>query len=447
MEFTHVLRGLLGLAAFIGLACLFSANRKAIPWRVVGAGLGLQLVLALLILQLAPVRSAFDFVGGLFVRLLGFTAEGSRLLFGWLYQVPTGGQGVVVAAQDGSTFATHAPIFAISILPSIIFFSALTTLLYRLGVLQWVVKSIAWVMAKTLRLSGPETLSASGNIFLGQTEAPLLIKPFLPAMTKSELLAVMIGGMSTIAGGVMAVYITLLGGDDPVAQTRWASHLLTASVLSAPAALVIAKILLPETEPVDSSLVLNAERPGANWIDAVCLGTGDGLKLAVNVGGMLIVFTALVALANALLNGGLGEWTGLNAWIATATDGRFNGLTLQFLLGVLGAPLAWLAGVDAQQMLIGGSLLGEKVVLNEFIAYFSMAELQASGQLVDERSRLILTYALCGFSNLVSIGIQVGGLGAMAPGRRSELAQLGFRALLGGNLACLLTASFAGMLS
>ncbi len=446
MDLTHVLRGLLGLAAFLGIAVLFSANRRAIPWRVVGAGLALQFVLAVSILRVPPVRAAFDWVGGLFVRLLGFTAEGSRLLFGWLFEVPTGGQGVTVVGQGGATFGTHVPIFAVSILPSILFFSALTTLLYRLGLLQIVVKAFAWVMAKTLRLSGPETLNASGNIFLGQTEAPLLIKPFLATMTRSELLAVMVGGMATIAGGVMAVYITLLGGDDPASQTRWASHLLTASVLSAPAALLIAKMLLPETGPVDSSLALNAERPGANWIDAICVGTTDGLKLAVNVGAMLIVFTALVALANALLAGGPGAWTGLNGWIASATHGRFDSLSLQFLLGVIGAPLVWLAGVDASHLLVGGSLLGEKVVLNEFIAYFSMAQLQASGELTDERSRIILTYALCGFSNLVSIGIQVGGLGAMAPARRGELAALGFRALLGGNLACLITACFAGMM-
>jgi len=412
----------------------------------VSIGIALQGALALLIFKVPGVRGLFDFVGTLFVRLLGFTSEGTALVFGWLSQVPSGGEGLVVGAQDGRTFTTHAPIFAISILPSILFFSALTTLLYRLGVLQVVVRSIAWVMSKTLRLSGPETLNASANIFLGQTEAPLLIRPFLDKMTRSELLAVMIGGMATIAGGVMAVYITLLGGNDPEAQVRWATHLLTASVLSAPAALIISKMLLPQNEPVDEKLVLSAERPGANFIDAICIGTTDGLKLAVNVGGMLIVFTALVALVNALLSSGLGAWSGLNAVIASATGGQFTGLTLQFLLGMLGAPAAWLLGIDAEHLLVSGRLLGEKVVLNEFFAYVSMAKMQATGELVDERSRIILTYALCGFSNLVSIGIQVGGLGAMAPSRRAELAGLGFRALLGGNLACFMTACIAGML-
>lgn len=446
MEFAHLLRGLLGIVSILGLAWFFSLNRRAIPWRVVGAGMGLQLVLALLILKVPLVKAGFDFVGSLFVRLLGFTSEGSALVFGWVFGVPFGGQGMTLVAQDGRTFTTHAPVFAITILPTIIFFSALTALLYRLGLLQLVVKGFAWIMSKTLRLSGPETLNASGNIFVGQTEAPLLIRPFLDKMTRSELLAVMIGGMATIAGGVMAIYITLLGGADPAEQVRWATHLLTASVLSAPAALLIAKMLLPETEPVDEKLVLSAQRPGANLIDAVCLGTTDGLKLAVNVGGMLIVFTALVAMGNALLSGGPGEWFGLNAVVQAKSGGQFAAFDLRFLFGMIGAPFAWLMGVDADHVLVGGRLLGEKVVLNEFIAYFSMSQMQADGTLVDERTRIILTYALCGFSNIVSIGIQVGGLGAMAPARRSELAKLGWRALLGGNLACGLTACVAGML-
>jgi concentrative nucleoside transporter, CNT family len=260
------------------------------------------------------------------------------------------------------------------------------------------------------------------------------------------LLAVMVGGMATIAGGVLAAYITLLGGNDPAERVRWATHLLTASVLNAPAALVMAKILLPQQEVVDESLRLNVERPGANLLDAICLGTTDGIKLAVNVAGMLIVFTALVAMVNWMLGDLLGQWTGLNGWIAGVSDGRFNSLSLQFLFGLIGAPLAWLMGIDPSQLLIAGSLLGEKTVLNEFVAYFSMANLHASGVLTDERTRVILTYALCGFSNIVSIGIQIGGIGALAPDRRSELARLGWRALLGGSLACFLTASVAGML-
>jgi CNT family concentrative nucleoside transporter len=446
MEITHVLRGLLGVVAMLGLATLFSTNHRAIPWRVVIIGTAMQIVIALVVLKIPFVRGIFDGIGGFFVRLLDFTGEGSRLVFGWLMNVPSGGSGIVVAAQDGSTFATHAPIFAITILPSIIFFSALTTLLYRLGWLQIVVKGFAWLMSKTLRLSGAETLSTSANIFLGQTEAPLLIKPYLEKMTRSELLAIMVGGMATIAGGVMAVYIVLLGGDDPAERVRWATHLLTASIIAAPATLVISKILLPQTEPVDEAMHLNAERPGANLIDAICIGTTDGLKLAVNVGGMLIVFTALVAMANYCLSHGLGGWSGLNDLIASATGDQFKDLSLQFVFGMIGAPIAWLIGVDGDHLLAAGRLLGEKTVLNEFYAYFSMSQMKAAGQLTDDRTRIILTYALCGFSNIVSIGIQVGGLGAMAPGKRADLARLGWRALLGGSLTCFLTASIAGML-
>lgn len=443
MEFTHLLRGLLGIVSILGIAWLFSTNRRAIPWRVVAVGMGLQFFAAVLILKVPFVRSGFDAVGTFFVQLLSFTDEGSRLVFGWLMGVP---QGAVFAAQDGRSFATHAPIFAISILPSIIFFSALTTLLYRLGLLQVVVKAFAWVMSKTLRLSGPETLSTSANIFLGQTEAPLLIKPYLEKMTRSELLAIMVGGMATIAGGVMAVYVVLLGGDDQAERVRWATHLLTASIIAAPATLVISKMLLPQTEPVDQAMHLSKERPGENLIDAICLGTTDGLKLAVNVGGMLIVFTALVAMCNWCLSSGPGDWLGLNALIKDWTGGQFDSFSLQFVFGMVGAPIAWLLGVDSGNLLAAGRLLGEKTVLNEFYAYFSMAKMQASGQLVDERTRIIMTYALCGFSNIVSIGIQVGGLGAMAPGKRAELARLGWRALLGGSLACFLIACIAGML-
>lgn len=444
-------RGLLGMAAFLGIAILFSTNRRRIPWSVVGAGVTLQFLLGLLVLKVDFVRTIFGGIGRFFVQLMSFTGEGSALVFGWLFRVPSGDNGLVVAARTGAgaeaSFTTFAPIFAVSILPTIIFFAALTSLLYRLGVLQMIVYGFAWIMSKTLRLSGAETLSASANIFVGQTEAPLLIKPFIGRMTRSELLAIMIGGMATIAGGVMAVYITLLGGGSVEEQARWATHLLTASVLNAPAGLLMAKILLPQEEAVDSKLHLSDDRPGANLLDAICLGTSDGIKLAVNVGGMLIVFTALVAAVNWVLANGLGGWTGLNGWIADVTGGRYAAFSLQFVFGMIGAPLAWLMGVDASQVLIAGQLLGEKTVLNEFYAYFSMNQLQASGVLTDDRTRVTLAYALCGFSNIVSIGIQIGGIGALAPEKRSELARLGWRALLGGSLACFLSASLATMLT
>ncbi len=428
-DLSHLLRGLLGICAFVGIAYLFSANRRAIDWRLVLGGLALQLIVGVLVLKVAPVRAAVEFVSGFFVQALGFTREGVRLVFGWL------------ALEDRSP-----PIFAITVLPSIIFFSALTSLLYYLGVLQRIVHVFAWAISKTMKLSGAESLSAAANIFVGQTEAPLVIKPYLPTMTRSELLAVMVGGMATIAGGVMVVYITLLGGDSVEQQRIFAGHLLTASVMSAPAALLCAKILLPQTETVDRELVVNRERLGANVLDSICLGTTDGLKLAVNVGAMLIVFTAFVAMCNWMLARGPGEWTGLNGWLAATTDGAYDGLSLQLIFGLLGAPLAWLMGIESGNLMVAGQLLGEKTVLNEFYAYFTMNRLQADGTLTDERTRVILTYALCGFSNLVAIGIQIGGIGAIAPDRRSDLARLGWRALLGGSLACFLTACVAGML-
>jgi CNT family concentrative nucleoside transporter len=408
-QLTHISRGLLGLTAFLAIAALFSTNRRKIDWKLVGVGMSLQLIFGLLVLHVAPVRKLFEAVGWGFNQIIGFTNEGTRLLFGWFNEISGGN-------IPDLPFTAGGPVFVVSVLPTIIFFSALTSLLYRLGVLQLVVMGFAWVMSRTMKLSGAETLNASGNIFVGQTEAPLLIKPYLKTMTRSE-------------------------------RVRWATHLLTASVLSAPAALVVAKILMPQEEVVDRELRMSAERPGENILDAICLGTTDGLKLAVNVGGMLIVFTALIAMVNWMLGGLLGEWTGLNAYIASASGGRYDSLSLQLLFGLLGAPLAWLMGIDSGNLMTAGQLLGEKTVLNEFIAYFSMNKLQASGALTDDRTRIILTYALCGFSNIVSIGIQIGGIGAIAPEKRPELARLGWRALLGGSLACFLTACVAGMLT
>jgi CNT family concentrative nucleoside transporter len=301
-------------------------------------------------------------------------------------------------------------------------------------------------MSKTMRLSGAESMSASANIFVGQTEAPLLVKPYLDKMTRSELLAIMIGGMATIAGGVMVVYIELLGGSDPEAKVQFATHLLTKSIISAPAALVIAKILFPQEEEVNKDLMVPRDRFGANVLDAICLGTTDGIKLAVNIGGMLIVFTAMVAMFNYALGDMIGEWTGLNGLIASVTDGKYDTLSFQFLFGLIGAPVAWLIGIDPGNLMVSGQLLGERMILNEFIAFFSMNQLEADGTLTDPRTRIILTYALCGFANIVSIGIQIGGIGALAPEKRQELAKLGWRALLGGSLACFIPATIAAVL-
>lgn len=426
----HVGRGLLGIAVFIALAFALSDNRKAVNWRLVAAGLALQLVFAALVLHVAPVRWLVEAMANFFVKLLGFTGEGTKFLFGSLVDQ-----------------SKHGVVFGLAVLPSVIFFSALTSLLYYLGVLQRVVYGFAWVMSKTMHLSGAESLSAAGNIFVGQTEAPLLIKPYLARMTRSELLAVMIGGMATIAGGVMIAYISFLGGNDPQQQVLFGMHLITASVISAPGALMFAKILLPQTETVDRDLTVARDKVGANLLDAICLGTTDGIKLAVNIGGMLIVFTALIALLNYVLSMWIGAPTGLNTWVASVTNGTYTSFSLEFILGMLFAPVAWLIGIDSGHLLVSGQLLGTRTVLNEFISYLQLGELKATGAFTDQRSLVILTYALCGFANFVSIGIQVGGIGALAPDQRANLARLGFKALIGSTLACFVTACIAGMLT
>ena len=428
---THVFRGLLGITVFIGIAYACSTSRRSIDWRLVLGGLALQLVIAALVLHVDAVRWVVDEVGSWFVRLLDYNKAGAEFLFGGL-------------VNDPKSFGF---IFAFNVLPTIVFFSALTSLLFYLGILQKVVHAFAWVLSRTMKLSGAESLSASGNIFLGQTESPLLIRPYLNTMTRSELLAVMVGGMATIAGGVMMAYIALLGGDDPAQKLLFTKHLLTASVMSAPAALIIAKILLPQTEDVSRELPVSRERMGANALEAIANGTTDGVKLAVNVGAMLLVFTAVIALLNGILSGGLGGWTGLNEWIAHSTDGRYTSLSFQYIFGLLFAPLAWLMGIDARYMTVAGQLIGEKTILNEFYAYNTLALVKSNGLLPNVRDQVIITYALCGFANVASIGIQVGGIGALAPEKRGELARLGWRALLGGSLACFMTASIASLFS
>jgi CNT family concentrative nucleoside transporter len=437
----HLGRGLLGIAALIGLAFLLSENRRAINWRNVATAVALQFVFAAVVLYFGPARAVIEWVGNRFVDLLGFTAAGVSLLFGSL--------------ADKSR---HGVVFAIMILPSIIFFSAFSSLLYYLGILQKIVYAFAWVMSKTLRLSGAETLSASANIFLGQTEAPFLIKPYLPAMTRSEMHTIMVGGMATIAGAVMIAYIAFLGGDDPQQQVLFATHLITASVINAPAGLMVSKMLVPQTEQVSTDLAVSKEKIGSNLVDAICLGTTDGLKLSVNVGAMLIAFTALVAMVNALLGwfgnphtltlGGttLFHYPGLNDWIAGATGGAFKAFSLELIFGVVYAPVAWLIGIEPGYLLQSGALLGTRTVLNEFISFQQLGALKAAGTLTDPRTVIILTYAMCGFANIVSIGIQIGGIGSLAPSQRGNLAQLGVKAMLGGTIACYLSACVAGIL-
>jgi concentrative nucleoside transporter, CNT family len=432
-----LLRGLLGIAVILAIAYGLSKNRKAIPWRTVGIGLGLQVIFALFVLKTSFGAAVFQTIGEGFTALLGFTLDGAAFLFGNLAR----------GTGEGSV----GFVFAFQILPTIIFFGAFTSVLYHLGILQVIVRAVGLVMAKAMRLSGAESLSAAGNIFLGQTEAPLLVKPYVRTMTHSELFALMVGGMATLAGGVLASYIALLGGDDPVARAAFARDLLSASIMNAPAALFLAKMMIPETEtPLTTGTTkLESEKAASNVIEAAASGASDGLMLALNVGAMLLAFIALIALINALL-GWLGNPTfgdyylwDLNAAIERASGGRFDGLSFQSLFGFLFAPFAWAIGIESRDILLFGSLLGQKVAVNEFVAYLDLSALKDQ---LTPRSVTMATYALCGFANFSSIAIQIGGVGGLAPERRGEIASLGLRAVLAGSLATALSATIAGIL-
>ncbi len=430
----EILRGLLGLIILIGIAFIFSKHKKRVNWKLVGSGLVIQLVLGLLVFKAPLFASVFGVFAGFFTQLLSFTDAGAEFIFGNL------------VSNLPEIKQTMGYIFAFKVLPTVVFFSALTSLLYYLGILQKIVFAFAWILSKTMRLSGAESLAAAANIFVGQTEAPLVVKPYISKMSKSEIMCLMTGGMATIAGGVFAAFIGFLGGDDPAAQQEFAKHLLTASILSAPAAIICAKILYPETEKVDEKLDIDKETIGNGPLEAISNGTTDGIKLAVNVGGMILVFLAFIAMINFFLFDIIGDYTGLNETIAAATI--YDGLNLQMILGYIFAPLAWVIGIDSQDMILSGQLLGEKTVINEFIAYLSLKEMITAdgGAMLTNRSVVILTYALCGFSNFASIGIQIGGISSLAPNQRGTLAKLGMRALIGGTLACLMTATIAGML-
>ena len=427
---SSLFRGILGMITLVGIAFLFSANRKAINWKTVGIGLGIQLIIAIGVLKVDFVAAIFDTVGKGFVKILEFTGEGSKFLF----------EGLVA---DMDTFGF---IFAFQVLPTIIFFSALTSVLFYLGIIQKVVKALAWLLSKTLGISGAESLSVAGNIFLGQTEAPLLIKAYLEKMNKSEILLVMIGGMATVAGAVLAAYIGFLGGDDPVLRVHFAKHLLAASVMAAPGAIVISKILYPQTEEVNTDVHVSTEKIGSNILEAISNGTTEGLKLAVNVGAMLLVFMAFIAMINWGLSS-IGEVTTLNGWLADNTS--YSKLTLETVLGTIFAPLMWLIGVAKEDVMLMGQLLGIKLAASEFIGYTQLAELKNianTSHLTYNKSILMATYMLCGFANFASIGIQIGGIGSLAPGQRKTLSQFGMRAVLGGSIASLLSATIAGMI-
>ncbi len=507
ISFTSISRGILGMTVLIAIAYIFSSDRKSISWKVVGIGLLMQLIIAVGVLYVPAVKGIFEFIGARFVDVMNFTKAGVGFLF--------------------NSFATgkmESPIitFAFVILPTIVFFSALTSVLFFLGVIQKVVKGLAIVLTKTLNISGAESLSVAGNIFLGQTEAPLMIKAYLAKMNKSEIMLVMIGGMATVAGGVLAAYVNFLGGDDPVQQAFYAKHLLSASVMAAPGAIVVAKMLMPQAENIDSNIEVKKETAGSNFLDAMATGTSEGLKLAMNIGAMLLVFFAFIAMANYILEKvgsyttyidwiislvfaiAIGYWKrdnnkpiktfvlsfisfvfvlmmykyfrvvlnnvsivnsflpfldykfvpgdfqvgySVSQWIAENTN--YGKLSMEFILGYTFAPLMWLIGVAKEDMTILGQLLGIKLIASEFVAYINLADFKDVSNamhITHQKSVMIATYMLCGFANFASIGIQVGGIGQLAPNQRKRLSEFGMKALLGGMLASLLSANIAGML-
>ncbi|MEM9836231.1 MAG: nucleoside transporter C-terminal domain-containing protein [Bacteroidota bacterium] len=465
MNFTiDVLRTLLGMAILLGCCYAFSRNRKAINWRLVGIGVAIQFVMAFLMLKANGVSTVVDVVATGFRKTLEFTSAGSQFLFGSI-------------VQDMDSFGY---IFAFQVLPTIVFFSALTAVLYYLGILQKVVYGLAWLLSRTMGLSGPESLAAAANVFIGQTEAPLVVKPYLEKMTRSELLCLMVGGMATIAGSVFVAYVGMLGGGDPEQQQFFARHLLTASMISAPAAIVCAKMLFPEDKaelealagaavatetpevpnalkkPLRDKRLQMAADDSTNLLDAISRGTTDGLRLAVNVGAMLLVFTAMIFMVNTIflsatdginqlalmINPNAGDW---NESIAQATNGRFEGFSFSYFLALLFAPVAWVIGVPTQDITTVGQLLGLKTVLNEFVAYEKFQAIRAAGVALSPKSTLITAYALCGFANFASIGIQIGGISAIAPGQRDNLTALGMLSLVGGTIACLMTGTIAGL--
>ncbi|MFT6842233.1 MAG: CNT family concentrative nucleoside transporter [Psychroserpens sp.] len=442
-SFNSLWRGVLGMLTLLCIAFLFSSNRKGINWKTVGLGLIFQLIIAVGVLKVDFIKSAFEIIGKGFIAILGFTQAGSEFLFGGMLDVNSFGF-----------------IFAFQVLPTIIFFSALTSVLFYLGLIQKVVKVMGWLLSKVLGISGAESLSVAGNIFLGQTEAPLLIKAYLEKMNKSEILLVMIGGMATVAGAVLAAYIGFLGGEDEALQLFYAKHLLAASVMAAPGAIVISKILFPQTEDINTDVNVSQEKIGSNILEAIANGTTEGLRLAVNVGAMLLVFVAFIAMANGIL-GGIASFDGftiealsvnwhftsLNEIIAQNTP--YDSLSLEFILGYIFAPLMWLIGIATEDMALMGQLLGIKLAASEFIGYIQLADLKNAANathLKYEKSIIMATYMLCGFANFASIGIQIGGIGSLAPGQRKQLSKFGMKALIGGTLASLISATIAGMI-
>lgn len=438
----YVLRALIGIVTLLGIAYCLSSDRNRINWRVVTGGLLLQFLIAALLLGNVPgVAVIFEVLTKFFVALFGFAMDGSEFVFGVL------GNPQAIAEEFGTdrnfVFAFHA-------LPMIIFFSALSSLLYYMGILQRIVKVLAWAMSRMMKLSGAESLAAAANVFVGQTEAPLIIKPYIPRMTRSELTALMVGGMATIAGSVFGAYVFFLGGGNEQEMQLFGKVLLCASLMNAPAALLMAKILVPETGHVNRDLNVSRDRIGTNAIDAVANGTSEGLKLALNVAAMLIAFIAIIAMFNYMLGSWLGviplpgDAANINGWITKVSGGAFESLSLEAMCGFVFAPVAWVIGVGGDEILKVGQLIGIKAIANEFVAFGNLGDLKAAGSL-SAHSVFLSTFALCGFANFASIGIQIGGIGGLAPERRADIASLGIKALIGGTLASLLSAAVAGM--
>ena len=429
-----ILFGIFGLIVLLSIAFLFSNNKKSIKWQQIGIGIGLQLVFAVFVILTPWGSMVFDAIGQFFVKIISFTNEGAKFVFGAL----------AIQSDFEKAFSGEYKhlgfIFAFQVLPTIIFFSSLMTVLYHLGIMQKIVQAMAWVMAKAMKVSGAESISVAANVFIGQTEAPLVVRPYVEGMTKSELLTLMIGGMATIAGGVLAAYVGLLGGSDPQMQLYYAKHLLSASIMAAPATIVIAKILMPEREQslTMGEVKVAIEKTNSNVIEAAATGAADGLKLALNVAGMLLAFIALIAMINWILQGVFTDLFGLTI--------AGDPITLEVILGYLLSPIAWIIGVPWQDAVNVGSLIGQKIVLNEFIAYLNLSQLIPTGVL-SEKAIIVSTYALCGFANFSSIAIQIGGIGGIAPTRRADLAKFGLKAVLGGTLATFMTATIAGVLT
>ena len=422
-------RGVMGMLILILIAYALSNNRNNIPWKIVGLGLLVQLIIAIGVIKISWIKIFFEYISSFFVKLLEYTQAGTKMLLGEFGDVD----------QYGFIFVFQA-------LPIIIFFSALTSLLYYLGIIQNLVKVLAWGLQKLLGISGSESLAVAGNIFLGQTEAPLLIKAYLEKMTRSELFLVMVGGMATVAGSVMGAYIGFLGGDDPLERLAFAKSLLAASVMAAPGAVVIAKIMFPQKDKIPELINVSSDSAGNNLLNAISNGTTEGVKMAVNVGAMLLVFIALIAMLNGVFFG-IGDALGLNMWVAQNTP--YDQFSIEFILGYLFAPLMWIIGVATEDMTLMGQLLGIKIVASEFVGYVQLADLKQLENTLHfgyQKSVVMATYMLCGFANFASIGIQIGGIGILAPGQRKNLSELGVKAMVGGSIVSLMSATIAGAL-